>query len=274
MSKPPPKGLASATKQAQPPAESSAGKMYQTRSHAPAMAAHSPTQSESTTQALPEATRSPSLLGQIAESLTHIINANKINATVKRNLEAIIQFTLKAEKEGKSEQTSDAGTVKVREICEAVKADIVHMHNSLCNHLKAHTKQVEDILNTTSAILTGNDKLKEATESANTGIKEIISKVSKVTATVDKIVSEMKTYRDALLVKPAQTNKMGVDPKILSDMECKAKQIIVDMHGSDGDTLLNKSLTEIIDKANEALTLIEDSAKPMEVKVVAALKTC
>jgi len=77
--------------------------MYQTRSHAPATAAHSPTQSESTTQALPKATHSPSLLGQIAESLTHIINVNKINATVKRNVEAIIQFTLKAEKEGKLE---------------------------------------------------------------------------------------------------------------------------------------------------------------------------
>src|SRR5712671_2211548 len=164
--------------------------------------------------------------------------------------------------------------VKVCEIHEAIKADIVHMHNSLCNHLNAHTKQVEDVLNTTSAILTGNDKLKEATESANTGIKEIISKVSKVTATADKIISEMKTYRDALLVQPAQTNKMGVDLKILSNMERKAKQILVDMHGLDGDTLLNKSLTKIIDKANKALTLIEDSAKPMEVKVVAALKTC
>src|SRR5712675_3174412 len=80
-------------------------------------------------------------------------------------------------------------------------------------------------------------------------------------------------YRDTLLAKPNQTNRMGVDPKILSDLERKAKQILVGVHGSDGDALLSKSLTEIIGKANDALTPIEDSAKPKEVKVVAALKT-
>jgi len=188
-------------------------------------------------------------------------------------MEAIIIFALKAEKEGERGQTGDTGTVKVCEICEAVQTDIVYMHNSLLNHLKLHTKQLEDILNTTSAILTGNDKLKEVAETANTDIKEVISKVSKVTVTVDKIVSDSKMYHDALLVKPTQTNKTGVDPKILSDLERKAKQILVGLYSPDGNTLLNKSLTEIIDKANEALTPIEDSTKPTEVKVIAALKT-
>jgi len=82
-------------------------------------------------------------------------------------MEAIIIFALKAEKEGERGQTGDTGTVKVCEICEASKPIIVYMHNSLLNHLKLHTKQLEDILNTTSAILTGNDKLKEVAETAN-----------------------------------------------------------------------------------------------------------
>lgn len=273
MSKPPPKGAASATKQAQLPVEPSAGKAYQTRSHAPAAATQSPMQSASVAQDLSEETCNPSPLCRIVESLTHIIDGNKINATVKRNLESIIQFALKAEKEEALSQMGNAGTAKVREICDAIKADIVHLHNSLYNHLKTHTVQLEDVLNTTSAILTGNDKLKEAAETAKTDINEVISKVSKVTVTADKIVSDSKTYRDALLAKPNQTNRMGVDPKILSDLERKAKQILVGVHGSDGDALLSKSLTEIIGKANDALTPIEDSAKPKEVKVVAALKT-
>jgi len=204
MFKPPPRGVASATK-----------------SHTPAMANQGLLQSDNTVQDLPKETCSLSPLCQIVESLTHIINGNKINATVKHNMEAIILFALKAEKEGERSQTGDAGTVKVHEICKAIKTNIVHMHNSLFNHLKVHTKQLEVILNTTSAILTGNDKLKEATEMANTDIKEVISKVSKVTVTVDKIVLDLKMYRNALLVKPTQTNKMGVNPKILSDCHCQ-----------------------------------------------------
>src|SRR5882672_10530632 len=103
MSKPPLKGVASATKQAQPPAESSAGKVYQTRSHAPAAAIQSPLQSASIMQDLSKETHNPSPLCKIVESLTHIINGNKINATVKCNLESIIQFALKTEKEALSQ---------------------------------------------------------------------------------------------------------------------------------------------------------------------------
>src|SRR5712672_1013833 len=145
MSKPPPKGAASATKQAQLPVEPSAGKAYQTRSHAPAAATQSPMQSASVTQDLSEETRNPSPLCRIVESLTHIIDGNKINATVKHNLESIIQFALKAEKEEALSQMGNAGTAKVREIRDAIKADIVHLHNSLYNHLKTHTAQLEDI---------------------------------------------------------------------------------------------------------------------------------
>jgi len=94
-----------------------------------------------------------------------------------------------------------------------VQTDIVYMHNSLLNHLKLHTKQLEDILNTTSAILTGNDKLKEVAETANTDIKEVISKVSKVTVTVDKIVSDSKMYHDALLVSQPRPTKRGDRPE-------------------------------------------------------------
>ena len=148
-----------------------------TRSHAPAAATQSPMQSASVAQDLSEETCNPSPLCRIVESLTHIIDGNKINATVKHNLESIIQFALKAEKEEALSQMGNAGTAKVREICDAIKADIVHLHNSLYNHLKTHTTQLEDILNTTSAILTGNDKLKEAAETAKTDINEVISKV-------------------------------------------------------------------------------------------------
>ena len=114
--------------------------------------------------------------------------------------------------------------------------------------------------------------LKEA-EEANKGIKEMTLKVTKVTDTMDKIVSESKTYRDALLNRPAQSNRAKVDPKVLSDLDRKAKQILVDVYGEEGDALLSKSLTAIVDKANKVIESMNDAAKPAETKVITALKT-
>ena len=124
-----------------------------------------------------------------------------------------------------------------------------------------------------NAILENNDKvLTEATE-ANTSIKEVISKISKVTDTTDKIATVTKTYRDALLTKTAQTHRSEVDPKVLGGLNHKAKQILVDVYGEEGDALLSQSLTAILEKANIVLATLDNVNRPGDAKFDSALKT-
>ena len=109
-------------------------------------------------------------------------------------------------------------------------------------------------------------------EDTKSDTKELASKVSKVNAATDKIASKTWTYRDALVNKAAYMNRSGVDPKVLSDMDCRARQILVNVYDKDTDSILTKSLTKIMEKANAALDTIEDIGKPKEAIVVTALK--
>jgi len=113
--------------------------------------------------------------------------------------------------------------------------------------------------------------LKEVKE-AKTIAKDMVDKVDKVTDTTAKIASETNSYCDAVLSKPTQTNKSKANPKVLSDMDRRAKQILIDIFDNEADSILNKSLTSIVEKVNNSLALIEDADKPKDIKVLAALK--
>jgi hypothetical protein len=65
--------------------------------------------------------------------------------------------------------------------------------------------------------------------------------------------------------------KASVDPKILGNMDWKAKQILVDIF-DEGANTLEKSLIELIAKANEVLDGMSDTDKLAVVKVKAMLK--
>jgi hypothetical protein len=69
-----------------------------------------------------------------------------------------------------------------------------------------------------------------------------------------------------------QTIRAGTDPRILSIMDRRSRQVMVDIYGEDGKKLLAKSLTEIVRKANEAIETIKDANKPSDTKATAALK--
>ena len=56
-------------------------------------------------------------------------------------------------------------------------------------------------------------------------------------------------------------------------MECKARQILIDIFDEEGNNTLTKSLTELIVKANKAIGKIEDANKPDKVIVETALQT-
>jgi hypothetical protein len=56
-------------------------------------------------------------------------------------------------------------------------------------------------------------------------------------------------------------------------MECKARQILIDIFDDDANNVLSKSITEVIARANEALDKIDDAEKPDKVKVESALQS-
>ena len=104
--------------------------------------------------------------------------------------------------------------------------------------------------------------------------KDIASKIGKVTDATDKIASIIQSYHDILAQNPAPVNKPSLDPKILSDMEHRAQQILVEIFDKEGNNILEKSLTELLSNANDALGKIEDADKPDKVVAETALKTC
>ena len=144
--------------------------------------------------------------------------------------------------------------------------NLVSMHNSLDKKIHGVQENCKTILDNTSKVLTG-------VEEAKTDTKDLASKVNKVTNTTDKIASDANSYRTALLSKPVAANKTAADPRVLSDMERKAKQILVDIYDKDNDNILSKSLTYIVEKANETIAGLKCASKPKDIKVVAALKT-
>ena len=68
-------------------------------------------------------------------------------------------------------------------------------------------------------------------------------------------------------------HKASVNPKILGNMDRKAKQILVDIFDEEGVNTLEKSLTELTAKANEVLAGMSNADKLAVVKVKAILKT-
>ena len=127
-------------------------------------------------------------------------------------------------------------------------------------------KGCESILQSTGTL---HKELSEA--KANT--KVLVNEISKVSVFTDKLASATTSYRDALVSKPLQANNAVADPKVLSSIECRSKQILIDIHDKAEDNILTKSLTSILEKANEAIDAITDSGKPADTKAIAALKT-
>ena len=102
--------------------------------------------------------------------------------------------------------------------------------------------------------------------------KALVNEITKVTVTTDKLASTTTSYRDALVSKPLQTYSAGADPKALNSIDCRSKQILINILNNAEDNILSKSLTSILKKANRAITVITDTGKPADIKAIAVLK--
>lgn len=66
---------------------------------------------------------------------------------------------------------------------------------------------------------------------------------------------------------------MSVDPEVLSDIECRDRQILIDIYDKEGSCTMDRSLMDLLDRANNALDKMSDSSKPEKVKVEGIHKT-
>ena len=109
-------------------------------------------------------------------------------------------------------------------------------------------------------------------EEAKADTKALAGEISKVMASADKLASTTTSYRDTLVSKPPHLNGTVANPRVLGGMDCRSKQILIDILDRAEGNVLSISLTSILEKANEAVGTIKDTSKPTDTKVVAALK--
>ena len=156
--------------------------------------------------------------------------------------------------------------MEVSALHKGINMDIGGLHDSLMDQLNYITSML-DITHINS------EKALKALEELKGKSSIILNKIGNVTSVVTKIADNTQLYCNALVTGPVPVHKTSVDPKVLGDLDCKAKQILVDIFNEEGVSTLEKSLTGVIAKANEVLDGMSNMDKPASVKVKAMLKT-
>jgi hypothetical protein len=109
-----------------------------------------------------------------------------------------------------------------------------------------------------------------ATESLQATTAKIKDSITKVTNSTDKIADTTKSYHDTLISKAAPTtHAQSVDPRTLSNIDHKAKQILMECTD---EVLKSRSQLELKDKANEIIASLGKLSLPEGAKVNSALK--
>ena len=205
-------------------------------------------------------------LEKIATIINHIITKETLSKSAKASLDGILMFILEANEKEAARIAKLTATVEESTIRKSIRADLDRMYGAL-------TSQLNDIQITSNATLLSSSKLLKDTECVAAATKDLTGKVGKITNTADRIATDTSKYRDAVLSRPAQTLRTNADPKVLADIERKSRQILVELPVTEEKHTLGKSLSELTEKANEAITAIVDSGKPKDAKVDSLLKT-
>jgi hypothetical protein len=219
------------------------------------------TTSQASTQPPPE-----SVLQRIAGTLVTILEKDKLEKNTRFKLRDVVRFIGEEEEKARTKVNSTAVHPDRNALHRLIKRDLSSMYQAL-------ERSLCGILDTTSVTLETTAKALKTTEEVKEATNEIANKIGKVTDITDKIASTTQSYCDILAQNPAPINKPSLDPKILSDMERKARQILVEIFDEEGNNTLEKSLTELLSKANDALGKIEDADKLGKVVAETALKT-
>jgi len=156
-----------------------------------------------------------------------------------------------------------AGKIGIREgkrdIIQVTLEDVRTLCKDLLTDFTAKQNALEDkvacIVSSQEQILMATDRIAKEAMGINAATKNLECKVMKVTDAADQFTDTTRTYKDALLTKSGQPLESMMDLKIKDDLERKAKQILFNIRSNDLDGV---SITEIKDRANKAITEVED----------------
>jgi len=206
-----------------------------------------------------------STLCLIAEMLAAILQGGKLDTLTKQSVVKVIKIAREAETKELDRELSSGEIEKVSAIHLAIQSDLVGLHDLLDLRICEVQEDCKKVLENTNKVLSSIEK-------AKTDTKDLASKVNKVTDTTDKLAANTNSYWSVLLSKPVVSNKTATNPRVLNNMDQKAKQILVDIYNKDDNNVLSKSLTYIVEKANETIAGLQCASKPKDIKVVLALK--
>ena len=237
-----------------------------------AVATDKPISQQSTTKELTPAavpvthridTTSIAILQPIVEALNKILDGEDLPECI---INGVFKYIRESEKTDKSSRDRLEIQEEVSSLRKGIRADLSKFQDNL-------TVQLNGITSTVNITLESSEKALKVSKEIKGNTEDIISKIGKVTNIADKITDTTQSYHDVLAARQMPTHKAIADPKILGDMDCRAKQILIDTYSDEGNATLEKSLTELIAKANKVLDGMSDASKPEKVKVKAVLKT-
>jgi hypothetical protein len=158
----------------------------------------------------------PIALQIVARGIKNIIADDKPERKIKAALEGILKFIRDEEEKEKKTAEGVLAQPVVSTLHKVIKQELSKVYEALA-------KQMDGVLGTASVTLENTEKTLADTQNLKEITKEISSKVGKVNNAADKIVSDMQTYQDVLAQSPAVASKFAIDPKVLGDMECRAR---------------------------------------------------
>jgi hypothetical protein len=215
----------------------------------------------------PEKSTTPlSPLQIVRQAISEIVSKEKLYGRPKEMLEGVLTYIEEIEEESRNRAEGNERQNELSTLGKNIKADLSFIHNAFQKQLSAVTESVKQTLDATGKVLVEVGSIKDAT-------KELDTKIGKITSTANKIASTTETYRDAVLKNPGQGNISRTNPKVLGDMDRKAKQVLLDIYDSAGNDTLAKSLSELKERANETLKAMEDGEKPDNIKVETVMNT-
>ena len=97
--------------------------------------------------------------------------------------------------------------------------------------------------------------------------------MTKVNDTMDKIANTTSTYCDALMARDANPIRSNADPKVLNNLDRRARQVMIGHSLNEENSTLGTSLLDLKDKANRIVTEIDDPTRPEVVTVENVTRT-
>ena len=204
-----------------------------------------------------------SVLGVLRMLEKHILKY-KPRGEMGKELEWILEVTRTLAGKELAGQTATMNMVRVSH--KQIKAD-------LCSLYKALDSRLTEIQGSQEKLLTSTEALSKTTDNLHTTARELETKVVKVTDTTDKIANTAMSYRDPLLTKVDSPNRASIDPKVLSDIERRSKQILIDCSMAEIRDAADTSLAKLREKANTNITGMDDYCCPEGTAVEKVTKT-